>query len=222
MQILFFVSMIASYSAVRPRRLTNLLYLFLVTCFSVACLATTLSTNDVWINELSDSGSGVTLDHILLDSHTNILVTRQSNESVQLGDNSIVTKEISPGAADFWTFSPSLLNISGSSTLYITVSACTQPSPNAGLNATQIYANETLPPLQLYVSSDSSNPRPGPTSDSSTQILSGLYQGYTNITVANVSNDVFISVVAQNISSNWQGTWTYQLATSTKGIQLRY
>jgi hypothetical protein len=220
MRILFSNSMIASYPVVQPRRFSSLLCLFLVTCFCITCLASTPSADDVWINDLSDNGPGAIINPLLSDSHTSVLVTRQSNDSVLLNDNSIITKTISPGTTDFWTFSPSFLNIGGSVTLYITISACTEPSPKVGLNATQIYTSETLPSLQLYVSTDSSNPRPGPTSDSSTQTLSELSQGFANITVLDISNDVFISVVAQNIPSNWQGTWSYQLATSTKGIQL--
>ena len=137
----------------------------------------------------------------------------------QLSDNSIVPKTINPGTTDFWTFSPSSLNVSSSSTLYITINVCTQPFPKVGLNATEIYANETLPSLQLYISQDSSNPQPGPASDPSLQDLATLSQGFASYNISGVSADVFLSVVAQNVTSNWQGSWSYQLATSTKGMK---
>jgi hypothetical protein len=165
-----------------------------------------------------NNDAATTLDSLRHESHEFSLVSRQSNESAQLSDNSIVPKTIAPGATDFWTFSPSLLNIHGSPTLYITISACTQPSPASGLNATQIYASENLPSLQLYISTDSTNTKPGPDSDASLQTVQILSQGYANFSIPSVSDDVYMSVVAGSVSSSWQGSWSYELATSTEGM----
>jgi len=172
----------------------------------------------VLYNGVFNSDTATTLDSLQQELHEFSLVTRQSNESAQLSDNSIVSKTIAPGATDFWTFSPSLLNIHGSPTLYITISACTQPSPLPGLNATQIYASENLPSLQLYISTDSTNTKPGPDSDASLQTVQILSQGFTNFSMPSVSDDVYISVVAGSVSSNWKGSWSYELATSTQGM----
>jgi hypothetical protein len=164
---------------------------------------------------LSDD-TGMGLESLLLDSHESHLVTRQSNESIPLSDNSIVPMGINPGTTDFWTFSPAQNNISGTTTVYITISACTQPFPKSGLNATQIYTNQTLPALQLYISTDASNTRPGPDTDATKQVMTELSLGFTNVTLDDITADVYISVVARNVSSDWQGTWTYQLGSSTK------
>jgi Stretch-activated Ca2+-permeable channel component len=162
------------------------------------------------------------LDSLQLDTTHFHLVSRQSNASLQLTDNAIVAMNIVPGAIDFWTFSPSSLNISGGASLYITVSTCTQPFPKAGLNATQVYASGAPPALQLYVSRDSSNSRPGPGSDFSKQNMTVFSQGFVNVTLTDISNDVFISVVSQDVSSDWQGDWSYQLGSSITGIYLDY
>lgn len=212
----------ASHRPTRSYRPSILLYLFLATFWTSNCLASASSENDLLYNGILSSDIGTTLDSAILESHEFNLVTRQSNESVLLSDNSIVPKDINPGTTDFWTFSPSSLNISGSPTLYITISACTQPFPKVGLNATQVYASETLPSLQLYISTDSSNPKPGPDSDTSLQTMQNLSQGFTNVTLSSLSDDVYISVVAENITSKWQGSWSYQLATSTKGMKYIY
>jgi hypothetical protein len=219
MRILQIITMKTSHQLTRSYIPSTLLYLFLVTFWYTNCLASTSLEMDGLLPESLNKDVGSGLDSLLVESHEFNLVTRQSNESVQLSDNSIVPKDINPGTSDFWTFSPSLLKVSSSSTLYITISVCTQPFPKVGLNATEIYTNETLPPLQLYISQDSSNPKPGPGSNSSLQNLQTLSGGFASYNVSGISTDVFLSVVAQNVPSNWQGSWSYQLGTSTKGIK---
>lgn len=199
---------------------STLLYLLLVTLWCKICRASTSVENTALLTGSLNKDPGSNLNALLVEPHEFNLVARQSNESVQLSNNSTVSMNINPGTTDFWTFSPSLLKVSSSSTLYITISVCTQPFPKVGLNATEIYANETLPPLQLYISQNSSNPRPGPASDSSLQNVKTLSQGFASYNVSHVSTDVFISVVAQNVTSNWQGSWSYQLATSTIGMKI--
>jgi len=144
------------------------------------------------------------------------LVARQSNESITLPANAIVSHDISPETTNFWTLSLAHLNVSGSEMVYITVSICTQPFPRPGLNATQVYLTETLPPLQIYVSMDGANSRPGPGSNPPIDPLN-LTLGYASVDLLGVTNDVFLSVVAGNISSNWQGSWSYQIGASTQG-----
>ena len=144
------------------------------------------------------------------------LVARQSNESISLPANAIVSQNISPETTTFWTLSLAHLNVSGSQTVYITVSICTQPFPRPGLNATEIYLSETLLPLQIYVSMDAANSRPGPGSNPPINPLD-LTLGYASVNLSGVTNDVFLAVVAGNISSNWQGSWSYQIGASTQG-----
>src|SRR5947207_1003611 len=167
MRILHTITMNTSYRPTRSYRPSILLHLFLATFWCTNCLATTSFDNDGLYAGLLNKDMESGLDSLVVKSQEFNLVTRQSNASVQLSDNSIVPKDIIPGTTDFWTFSPKLLNVSSSSTLYITINVCTQPFPKIGLNATEVYANETLPPLQFYISEDSLNSRPGPGSDSS-------------------------------------------------------
>lgn len=198
-----------------PRLAFVLSFLFLATYHSTLCQA---FSHDLPYNGFVDGDSGRILDSLFVDSHESHLVARQSNESVQLHDNAIVPMAINPETTQFWTFSPSELNITGSPTLYITISACTQPSPAVGLNTTEVYENNVAPRLQLFVSINPSNTRPGPGSDPSTQQSAQLSQGFANFTLSNVSSNVYISVAAPSLPSEWQGQWTYQLGTSTSSI----
>ena len=205
----------------QSRRPISLLCLFLATFLAALCLASNSFPNDVVYRGVLGENSETGFEPLLLETHESHLVTRQSNQSIPLSDNSIVPMGINPGTTDFWTFSPSQLNISGPTTVHITVSACTQPFPKSGLNATKVYANQTLPALQLYVSTNKSNPRPGPDTDATKQVMRGLSQGFTNITLENVTGDIYISVAAPNVTSDWQGSWSYQLGTSTKRAKSR-
>ena len=203
-----------------PHRSIILRWLFLATIASSCCLATSSFPDSPIYGELSNLDSGGIIDSLSLGIQKSHLVVRQSNESNPLSDNAVIGMDLAPGTTDFWTFSPSQLNVTnegGSITLYITVNTCTQPFPKAGLNATQIYQQSVLPPLSLYVSTDPSNKLPGPSADSSRQNVTQLNAGFANMTLSDVSSDVYISVSAQNTSSDWQGSWSYQLGTSTTG-----
>jgi Stretch-activated Ca2+-permeable channel component len=180
-----------------------LLWLFLALLVTVDGLAS--SFGEV---AYLDSGVGLDVSH---------LVERQANVSLPLKENFIVPMNILPGATDFWTFPASLLDTStanSNTTLYITVNTCTQPIPNVTLNSTEVYLNSTLPALQLYVSTDTRNSRPGPGSEG-TQTVVELVLGFGNVSLTGVSGDVFLSVHASNPTSDWQGGWSYELGTST-------
>ena len=171
-------------------------------------------------NDLLPVDAGTLIDSVSINVHESHLVARQSNVSTPLGNNAVVGMDLAPGTTDFWTFSPSLLNITdttNTTTLYITVNTCTQPFPKPGLNATEVYAKGELPPLQLYVSTSPANKLPGPSADSSLQTVLQLVAGFANVTLPGVPSDVYISVSALNTSSDWQGSWSYQLGTSTTG-----
>src|SRR5579859_1417785 len=211
----------------RSRHRVLWLWLLLATTFvSTLCLASMPFEGD----RLHDSILGIDIEAAtevlsLQGGDTSHLVSRQVNESRQLTDNSITPKEISPGTLDFWTFPASQWNSSTAnigSTLYITVSACTQPFPRTGLNASEVYARGSPPALRLYLSTDSANKQPGPSSDPAKQNMTTLSLGFANMSLVltDMKQDVHISVSAQNISSDWQGTWTYQIGVSTQRIRL--
>jgi Stretch-activated Ca2+-permeable channel component len=215
-----------SPSRLAPTAQFILLFLLLATSFLPPCLASESFADVILYDDVLGMDIGSAFEALPLLRRESHLVARQSNESRQLSDNSIVPIEILPGTTEYWTFSPSFLNFTKNytgSTLYITVGACTQPFPKVGLNATEIYAKESPPTLQLYYSTDSANTRPGPHSDATRQNMTELSQGFTsvNITLADLKKDVNIAVYAQNITSDWQGSWTYQIGSSTKGMQIK-
>jgi calcium channel MID1 len=91
-------------------------------------------------------------------------------------------------------------------TLYITVTACDQPS--AISNTT----TDPPPQLQLYVSQSANNTNPGPTSNSDLQDMVTLVGGYALYTV-NATGNVFIGVYGVN-NSAYSGVWSAQIAAS--------
>ena len=205
-----------TWAALHQRTRPSFVHLFLATFYALTLLASPHQHGAIYDDPL--------LLGILPNSPVPVqqrdpshqLIARQSNESTSLPANAIVSKDISPETTDFWTLSLGQLNVSGSATVYITVSTCTQPFPKPGLNATQIYLNETLPPLQIYVSTDAANSRPGPASNPPIQ-PQDLKMGYASVNISGVTNDVFLAVVTGNISSKWQGSWSYQIGASTQG-----
>jgi len=179
-------------------------------------------------DEMFDSLLGIDIgaakDALSLQGETSHLVSRQLNESIPLVDSSITPKEISPEGLDFWIFPASQWNTSSAkigSTLYLTLSACTQPFPRTGLNATEVYTQGSPPALRLYFSTDPSNRQAGPRSHQARQNMTTVSFGFANtsLVLSNATQDVYIGVSAQNISSDWQGTWTYQIAASTQRIR---
>jgi hypothetical protein len=47
-----------------------------------------------------------------------------------------------------------------------------------------------------------------------------LSLGYAAVNLSGVTGDLFLSVVAGNVSSDWQGTWSYEIGASTQGLHL--
>jgi Stretch-activated Ca2+-permeable channel component len=189
---------------------------------STLCMASMPFEGDGLYDGLLGIDMETSTDVLSLQGDASHLVSRQVNETRQLTDNSISPREIVPGDLDFWTFPASQWNSSktkNNSTLYLTVSACTQPFPRTGLNTTEVYASGSPPALRLYVSTDPSNKQPGPSSDPARQNMTELSYGFANMTLVlpDITKDVYITVASQNISSDWQGTWTYQIGASTQG-----
>jgi len=221
------MNLLPRFSRSKLRCPMSALFLFLVT---LLCMLTRLASAGL---EQQQDGSGIFQallgntreslpqlpDSVVGSQH---LRARQLNATFELSDNSTITREIGATSIDYWTFSPSRLNVTAGSNLYLTLSVCTQPFPNPGLNATEVYATQTIPPLQLYVSTDASNLRPGPGVDSTTQAVTSANQGFANFTINSISSDIYLSIAAGNVTSDWQGTWTYSLGSSTFGIQYRH
>jgi calcium channel MID1 len=87
--------------------------------------------------------------------------------------------------------------------LYITVTACKQPTSNTTTNPP--------PQLQLYVSVDQDNPTPGPGQSPQQEIP--LVGGYAIYSV-NATGNVYIGVYGENVNTTYTGVWDAQIAAS--------
>ena len=88
-------------------------------------------------------------------------------------------------------------------TLYVTLSMCNQPTP-ASSNP-----NGAPPPLQLYISTKTSNPNAN-NHEVAVPVNGGL--GSYNVTT---STDVYFGIVAPSKSSGFKGMYSYELTAST-------
>ena len=93
----------------------------------------------------------------------------------------------------------------GDRMLYLTLNVCDQPSA--------VFSNSTAPPqpLQLFLSQNSNNQRPGPNVADLTQALKADH-GYANYTIM-TSDAIFIGIDAPS-DPNYQGTYNYEITAS--------
>jgi calcium channel MID1 len=91
--------------------------------------------------------------------------------------------------------------------VWITVNTCLQPSSNTSSGTL------TGPPqLELYVSVDGTNQKPGPDQDSARQAMSILDGGYGSV-VIDANTDIYIGISAPE-SSSFNGIYNYDVAAS--------
>ena len=90
-------------------------------------------------------------------------------------------------------------------TLYITLSMCSQPRPKD--------ANPTgrIAPLQLYISTDSKNPKPDQLHN---DYNVPIEYGFGAQTLSAVSSTVYFAVTAPGKNSEFDGSFTYELTAS--------
>ncbi|KAM3584681.1 Centractin [Umbelopsis sp. WA50703] len=92
--------------------------------------------------------------------------------------------------------------------IYLTVSVCTQPQPPSNYQG-------QVPPLQVFISTSSSNSLPGP-SVSGTSPVNNTHPGYVYWdSTASPTDQLWIGVSAPTLTQGWTGNWTYQLGVST-------
>ena len=89
-------------------------------------------------------------------------------------------------------------------TLYLTINVCDQPGPADN------QPTGPAPQLNVYVSQDSSNQRPGPNQSGQTPLQ--VIGGAGNLTIS-ASDDVFIGVEA-SADGGFQGNYNYELTAS--------
>lgn len=94
-------------------------------------------------------------------------------------------------------------------TVYISANTCLQPSPNSTTSS-------LAPQLTLYVSNSTDNTSPGPSADSSKQVMQNFTEGAVMYGLT-TSSDVYIAVTAGNMSSDLSGVYNFQVAASVDG-----
>lgn len=94
-------------------------------------------------------------------------------------------------------------------TVYISANTCLQPSANSTTSS-------LAPQLTLYVSNSTDNTSPGPSADSSKQVVANFTEGAVMYDLT-TSNDVYIAVAAGNMSSDLSGVYNFQVAASVDG-----
>jgi calcium channel MID1 len=96
---------------------------------------------------------------------------------------------------------------SESRNVYISINTCVQPT----YNGTGIQT-AAPPQLTLYVATSSNNRSPGPTSTGD-QSTVPLHEGFAHINIT-ASTNVFMSVYAPQLHTDFSGVWNYELAVS--------
>ena len=101
-------------------------------------------------------------------------------------------------------------------TVYISINTCLQP----GWNGT---STQTGPPpqLTLYISNTTSNRTPGPNITEDTQVVLPLDEGFASYSI-DATADLYMSVAAPDLPSNFSGVWNYNLAASIDGYYHSY
>ena len=103
-------------------------------------------------------------------------------------------------------------NLSQQHLTYVSLNTCDQAQPNT------TKWNGAPPQLQLYISTSSSNQKPGPSSTNQQEIpVDGGFGGIS----LNVSSDVWIGVAAPQ-SSDFNGSYNYEITASTNASYASY
>ena len=99
----------------------------------------------------------------------------------------------------------------GSKTLYLSANTCMQP----------ILTGSDTPQLTLYVTNSSDIGCPGGTEDASQIHSRAFEQGAATLSV-NATGDIYVSVVAPNISAKYDGMWNFQIVASVDEYYYQY
>lgn len=91
--------------------------------------------------------------------------------------------------------------------VYISANTCLQPASNSTSSSTE------PPQLILYVSNSTNNTSPGPSADASQQEMRTFTEGAVMFNLS-VSDDLYIGVSADNVSSEFSGIYNFQIAAS--------
>ncbi|PYI22147.1 putative cora family metal ion transporter [Aspergillus violaceofuscus CBS 115571] len=98
-----------------------------------------------------------------------------------------------------------------STTIYLSLTACSKPSLNKSEDATG--SSSTVPQLQVFVSLSDTLEKPGPDKDSAEQQVFAAEEGYMGTTLE-ADGNMYIGVTSPN-DTQYSGSYTYQIAVST-------
>ncbi|PYH86612.1 putative cora family metal ion transporter [Aspergillus uvarum CBS 121591] len=98
-----------------------------------------------------------------------------------------------------------------STTIYLSLTACSKPTLNKSEDATG--SSSTVSQLQVFVSLSDTLEKPGPDKDSAEQQVFVAEEGYMGTTLE-ADGNVYIGVTALN-NTQYSGSYTYQIAVST-------
>ncbi|KAL4917933.1 stretch-activated Ca2+-permeable channel component-domain-containing protein [Aspergillus aurantiobrunneus] len=156
------------------------------------------------------------------------LVNRAPDSPSLLRNNRFEEGELSMGAVQHWSFSPSseasnsVDNASdnqsdntskrASTTVYLSLTICSKPRIQESVSN----AAQDLPQLAVYISTSNSLQRPGPGNDVQDQFIYPSKEGYMSATVRTES-EVHIGVAAPE-NEKFIGSYSYQVAASTEGF----
>ncbi|KAF2688610.1 calcium channel subunit Mid1 [Lentithecium fluviatile CBS 122367] len=179
------------------------------------------------------------------------VVGRQAEEVEQLSNNKKAEVQASPGSTKYFRFKPGQTsgnsartapvdasepeNMSENNTdeegaeedgledelekrqsgtrMWISANACRGPKPTITL------ITDDTPQLTLYVSTSSKVQKPGPDTPETTPIP--FYSGFANFTLQ-TDSEVYMGISAPNLTTGWNGSWSYELVASTVGQYHNY
>lgn len=189
--------------------------LFILPCIVFAQNAVTVALNNSQIvNNVLPSGG---IQHYFFDSNSQVQQPAlnpplTSTTVATHAPASSVASASASATASLQTHAHLLLPRAGTiAAIYLTVTVCSQPQPPSNYEG-------YVPPLQVFVSTTSSNSLPGPNVPG-TSPLNTTYPGYIawNSTFS-PTTQLWVGISAPALAAGWTGNWTYQIGTSTVGM----
>lgn len=139
--------------------------------------------------------------------HSNCVYAQST--TTQLNNNQIVSSSVAINGYNYYYFSVSatgqLFSKRDLPTIHLSTTICNQPTPPADFH-------DTVPPLNLYISTSSSNTLPGP--DNSATVEDSTY-GLIKWKSDNQTSEIWIAVAAPALTGSWTGNFTYEIGVST-------
>ncbi|CEP08210.1 hypothetical protein [Parasitella parasitica] len=139
--------------------------------------------------------------------HSNIVYAQSTTK--QLYDNQIVSASVAISGFNYYYFGVSATNQLFSKrdlpTIHLSTTICKQPAAPADFH-------DTVPPLNLYVSTSNTNTLPGPKNSAA---VNNSSNGLITWTCDKVTSEIWIAVAAPALTGSWAGNFTYEIGVST-------